>query len=427
MKHFFTPALGAMIMFSAFSVKAQLINCNVFLKGSHLEVGVNPSGAFGSSESAPAGYHANQTYFGVNPGCAPTSATYPLALGFVADPMLTNWTNYFGDYYMPGTPQEGWAIQIGSNSATAYTPNLGAATSIPGVNIGYNTIGTSVVGTWQGMFDSVQITQVTSIDTNTLYFKVNVTLTNLSIYPKDSIYYMRTIDPDNEQMLTSSFVTDNFVEHQVTGTSNLVVVSATGLTNTNSYMALGTNDARAKCFILDFGLTPSSTLRSIYNGTTTYHYSGRDTADAGIGLVFNIGHLATVDSAGDSVTLARNTTLHPANSQTFSYQYAFKTGILDTLGSGTGTGNVGISAVGSSSNSIKVMPNPVHNTALVSGLNAGDVAYIYDLTGREVLRNDAGVNGVLTVNTEDLSTGIYILVVKDQFGNVASRVKIEKN
>ena len=436
----YKPLLGAALLLSAVTANAQMTNCNVFLKGAHLEVGINPSGAYGSSVPAPPGYHPRMAILGwphvfYNPGCSAVADTVPNCLGFVADPGLSGWSNYYGDYYIPGTPQEGWAIQVNGAMQTSYTPSLMGTTPgatmpatldvVPGANTGHTATGGHVYGTWMGMYDSIEIKQTTSLDTSGLYFKVDVQFTNLAIAPKNGIYYMRTIDPDNEHQITGNYNTVNTIEQQVTMSSDLVVVSAVGPTVAATYMALGTHDSRAKAFVIDFGLAPYNRMDSIYNETTNYSYSGSHSSDAGIGLIFDIGHLATVDSAGDSVSLARGAYKRPANSKTISFVYAFKSGVIDTMPS-TMT-NVGVSTVAGNNNSIKVMPNPVHNTALVSGLNTGDMISVYDLTGREVLRYDAGNNERVIANTEELAKGIYILVVKDLAGAVRNRVKIEKN
>src|ERR1700756_2654556 len=84
---------------------AQLVNCNVFLKGLSIEVGINTNGAYGSSVPAPVGFHPKGGAGTANT-CPTTSSACPAAgtnLGFVADPDKDGWTvgtpPYFGDYF----------------------------------------------------------------------------------------------------------------------------------------------------------------------------------------------------------------------------------------------------------------------------------------------------------------------------------------
>ncbi|MBS1687270.1 MAG: hypothetical protein JSS96_00995, partial [Bacteroidetes bacterium] len=52
-------ALVIPFLLSGIKVNAQLVNCNAFLKGNYVEVGINWNGAYGSSADAPTGYHPN--------------------------------------------------------------------------------------------------------------------------------------------------------------------------------------------------------------------------------------------------------------------------------------------------------------------------------------------------------------------------------
>lgn len=420
---------GFAVAFLSTGTYAQIDSCNVFLKGNYVEVGINPLGAFGSSTNAPAGYHSNAGgQFFINPGCDMVVIDRPGALGFVADPNMTGWSNYYGDYYLPGSPQEGWAMQVGAMNATAYTPALNysaPAMDMPGANISYSAAGGQATGVWQGMYDSIQVTQTTTVDTNGLFFRVRVDLVNLSSTAKDSVYYMRTIDPDNEQVATASFVTNNVIEHQVSGSSNLVCVSARGVTDSGSYMALAAEDGRAKAFILDFGLTPTNTPSAIYGGTTGAYMlpSTSYISDVGIGLIFNIGHLASVDSAADSVG-RKTTSLHPANSASFSFIYAFKYGVADTAAGNGSSVNTGIATV--KGNAVKVSPNPIADNALVSGLSAGDALSVYDMSGRQWI-NSSVSDSKTVIDTHQLPGGIYLVVIKDAAGVVKERIRVQKN
>jgi trimeric autotransporter adhesin len=342
-------ALGIAVLITATS-KAQLTNCNVFLKGNYVEVGININGAFGSSEPAPAGYHARGGVTMKNTctgGCSGTQG-----LGWVADPARDGWTvgtpAYFGDYFLPGSPQEGWSVEDNGSQGNAWNQGAGCssgtlfsgANTITGNNIAYSNTGSRITGTWQGRNrDSITITQVTTLDTGNLFFSISVTLKNNSAFTRNNVYYLRTVDPDNEVAITGSYTTINTVVYQLPDTLNATLVTAVGTTYSAAYLGLGTLDCRAKCFILNSGLSPTVNCDSLYIGSSTVRYSGTTTADAGIGIVFNLGNLAP----GDSVS--------------FSYAYILNTSDLTkafeaTRPNWTATGDTaaGIHAVGDTAN-----------------------------------------------------------------------------
>src|SRR6476661_1290176 len=89
----------------AVAVNAQIVSSNCFLQGQYVELGIGPCGTFGTTVNAPAGYHPR----GGGSGNA-------FKLGFVADHQKDGWAagspNYCGDYFVPGSPEEGWGITM---------------------------------------------------------------------------------------------------------------------------------------------------------------------------------------------------------------------------------------------------------------------------------------------------------------------------
>lgn len=100
MKHLH-KLLILLFVLNTIATKAQIVGANAFMKGDFVEVGINACGAYGSNAAPPAGYHPN-VFSG---------------MGFVADSDMDGWAsgspNYCGDYFVPGSPVEGWQIQIG--------------------------------------------------------------------------------------------------------------------------------------------------------------------------------------------------------------------------------------------------------------------------------------------------------------------------
>ena len=297
---------------------AQMVGDNIFLQGAFVEIGIAPNGGFGSTLNAPTGYHPN------NPGgdsfydpATGTVSSLSRNLGFVADYGADGWTvgtpPFFGDFYLPGDPQEGWAIEINGVESDAYIPSYefgpsGYTGNLSGTNISYSNSGGIIKGVWQGMDTTagggkLSIRQTTILDTTKLYFTINVVLTNTGSVPLNNIYYLRTVDPDNDETYSGDYTTINTIVDQLPDAGNKVLVSATGTMDTNAYLGLGTKDCRAKCMIYSDGLTTDYSVDSLYQyaGATGYYYTQGTvyTEDVGIGLDYNIGSIAP----GDSTTL----------------------------------------------------------------------------------------------------------------------------
>jgi hypothetical protein len=436
----------AATMLLAGNAYAQMDSCNVFLQGNHVEIGISPSGSYGSSVVAPSGYHAHgpagPSYY--HP-CS-SGATTGTALGFVADPLMTGWStdtaalsHYMGDYFLPGYPFEGWSIQVGGTQYQAFnTTGTGGYTgTLTGSNIGYTTAVAGVTSTWQGSVDSIEITQVTTIDTGNLYFMVEVNFTNLRLTPVNDIYYFRSVDPDNDETWPGGgFPTVNKIACQGPDTT---LVTAYGLTGTWTIMGLGTTDTNARCLIYEGWPLPDTVdLSHVYNQTYSYGTSfpslytagGIDTLDNAIGLVYHIAHLATVDSASDSTYRTTSTAhLHPANSASITYFYAFGQAGIDSAFSAMNKNTPAVNPLAvqsvNGSADVKVYPNPSKGLFNVSGLSAGDKLILYDMMGRVALAQD-GSQGVNTISAGSISPGAYILVVNDADGNVKSRIPLQK-
>lgn len=313
-----TLFLTSLLLLCSNAILGQMVNDCVFLKGRYVEIGIAPNGGYGSTITAPAGYHPNNPSTGYaslyDPMTTLSSASGGL-LGFVADYGRDGWTTgappFFGDMYMPGFPQEGWAIQVAGVESDAYIPSYittgatGYTGTLAGTNSSYTNTGTGVSkGLWQGGASGLAIRQTTTLDTTKLYFTVNVILTNTTTATLNNIYYLRTLDPDNDIANGGSFTTVNKIAYQ-NDAQHRVLVSTTGTVYSNDYLGLGTKDCRAKCMIFNKGsLAPQYTLDQMWSETTTpypYFYTlGQvDTQDVGIALIYNIGSIA----AGDSTSL----------------------------------------------------------------------------------------------------------------------------
>jgi len=299
-------------MLSVLEIKAQESEGCVFLKGNYVEIGIAPNGAFGTPANAPAGYHPKPTplYASLY---NPVSATFQQrfsAVGFVADYGKDGWTvgspPFFGDYFMPGSVQEGFSLQINGIRGNAWSNNYqnygstGFTGTLSGSNTSLSVTSIDKKAVWQGSMNNLLLKQTITLKNEKSYFTANIFLKNTGLDTLKNIYYMRTVDPDNEVSNTNNYKTKNKIAFQLPNVYNKTLVTASGLQYQNSYLGLGTRDCQAKSFILPTGLFPLADMAAIYNGSSGYIYADSLTADVGIGLIFKIDMLAP----GDSTTFA---------------------------------------------------------------------------------------------------------------------------
>jgi HYR domain-containing protein/PKD domain-containing protein len=274
-----------------------IASAEVFLKGNNVEVGINDAGSFGTSGVAPSGFH-------------PTNSR----LGFVADPGRDGWSvgtpPQTGDYFVPGSPEEGWMIEWTSAGVEKQFHNFGlmGEVDVPLTSLTNTSSGDTRSAIWEGTAssgnDRLRITQTVSFNVNDLFFTMNVVLTNIGTTTLSSLEYMRNVDPDQEQPLTGNFSTKNWVEFQpgrtgVPGRPNLVarpsgngnkaLAIAEGL-NYRLTLGLGTIDPRA-VVAASHGFSNRDT-DSILNTPIQPTSASPSTADAAIALAYDLGALA---------------------------------------------------------------------------------------------------------------------------------------
>ena len=401
-------------------VSAQIVNCNAFLKGNYVEAGINWNGAFGSSTRPPVGYHADTLGGLYNAAECGGVVTADTALGFVTDPNKDGWyvgsPAYYGDLIMAGgSPQEGWSYigDVGAGPVQLNSWNHDALSfdSLNGASCAhqeYTDTGGVITTKWQAVVGGVYITQITILDTAKLYIRVKMYIDNTALTPVNNVYYMRTINPHNDELLSHNGATINKIEYQTPDTLNRAIVSARGTMENDAYVVLGTNDYRAEAFIDKTSPLPdATTIDNIYfMDMSNYYYAQHDSviANTSIGLVFNIGSLSS--GASDS----------------FSFVYGFRQDVVDSV--------LGVTSVANnidqySKIQLKVFPNPTTGYFKIAGTTIGDNIAVYDVTGRKVAEYVAGNAGAYSLG--DIARGTYFIVVADRNGVIKGRIPIQKN
>jgi len=380
---------------------------DIFIPGQYVEIGIGTLGAFGTETAPPAGFNPDVYVSGYGAYC----------LGMVADPDMDGWSvgypAYFGDYFLPGDPVEGWCIQANGTRNDAYYQN-GAFTSsygsggltLSGNTSSYTNTGGVMTGVWTGTaYGGLSITQTTVLDTNNLYFVTTVNLTNTGTDTLTGIYYMRECDPDQEEAWTGDFTTNNNIDY--TG-SDSVLVSATGTYYpSRSYLGLGTKCANATPFICAYDLLPSESegLDALYNGTAgDVYYSGSTTQDVGVGLVFSVGDLAP----GASTSIAY-TYIESSSAVSSALNAICPT--ADTSSS-TAVTNVPFEK------GITISPNPAKDFIDIESdgnLGKADMT-IYDMNGKKILQTQLELSNRNLSVPINLQDGVYVVELTSATG-----------
>jgi len=232
---------------------------------------------------------------------------------------------YMGDYTYPGSPFEGWEVQMNgvrsqqyASPAYSFTPYSysGAATMTAAGLTAYSNSGGAIRGFWAGDFNgggaTLHIDQETRIDTFASAVVVTTTFHNTSGTAATGVYYWRSCDPDNDETYAfgavtipgAGFPTDNVINWQnavLPNPKHKVSVTGTGQSTLHPPLTLCTKDCRAVAVIYNaWGLTVSQDLSALWNqtyGGAYYNVGANHPGDIGIGLVYNIGTIPSGDSA----------------------------------------------------------------------------------------------------------------------------------
>lgn len=350
-----------------------------YLQGAYVEIGISGAGGFEGADTVaypgPSGLHyrSNTQYF-----------------GFVANPQMNGWASFDGDYFTPGTPENGWGIEIvdGSNDIKA-SNNCAYNLDIPGAFTCYTHSGGVQTLTWEGDFDSLayslHITILYTLNDSALNYLTTVTVENLGD-PIDEFYYYRNIDPDNNVVLSGSYVTTNTVTAQASAASPFASVKAEQTTPWYSMYSLSATDSMA---------------RVTYGG-----FSNRDASDIwdAIGLIgtpssdYN-DEAISIACKMDSLTFGR-----AAHSFTFSSAF--------------GSSGVVTSVADTKNESLSIYPNPTNGILNIRSTEPVQSVMVYNAVG--VLQFQS--QNMSTVDLSGYANGIYLVKVKTAGSSTVNRI-----
>ncbi len=331
MKHCFTLLIISCILVVSGSASAQLVSDNAFLQGRFLEVAIAPNGAWGNTITVPAGYHTHAGGGGGSYIDPVTGTSYTGdGMDFSYDAGHDNWTSgspagtpccYYGPYFMPGTPFDGWSMQVNGGRSDAFFTNSGFWNGTPAANTLTGTVAAYTfvpgcpgltqsfkTGTWQGTAGpggGLTVSQTNRLDTGASWVVVNTIFTNTTATAMTGLYYFVTGDPDNDEVTTGgSFPTNNHITYQNDAIHRVLAWGRPPSLHQDAFSSLSTKDCRAKALIYTSWApypaeSPTNTLDQIYAGTaawlgTPIYTLGATTfsQDIAFGLIFNLGDLA---------------------------------------------------------------------------------------------------------------------------------------
>jgi len=367
--------LSLSALFFSFYSYSQLSGGNAYLIGEHIEIGVDANGMEGTDDLVGTNSRG---------GTCPTSY-----FGFVSDAENDSWTNYSGDYFTPGVPENGFGLDLNGleygNNATACGGEL---YQIPGALVAYNETEDSITVDWSGIVAGVGVDIRYELQKDLYYFTTKVSLENLTGTTMSNLYYYRTMDPDNNQTIGWGYVTDNKIISQSGFSNDTVIVRATQVNAWESWVQFEAVGSQWRGYHGGFSNRDGSEMWSglgfsVIEGSET-------TADAAIGLSYRIPTLAS----------------GAVEEFQFNVRFAEDTLTPEEPDPGIGFGEY-------SQEDLEVYPNPSSGVFTIQLAGAYDFI-VSDGSGRIVSQGFAEDQNQL--NLRHLSPGMYFLKVRQNGG-----------
>lgn len=313
-----------LILMSNKVAKGQMVGTDAYMKGQFMEFGINGLGGFEG---------VNVATSPILPGMHLRSANN--IFGIVGNPQKNGWLGsaFDGDFFTPGSPENGWGIEIGTTGSVAagtlFGNNCAYLQELNGAITSFATIGSYHTAIWEGNTTSGDLSfkiNYTMHDT-ALFFATTVSITNNTLLTIPDLYYYKNFDPDNNQEILGTFTTTNTIVSQPDSVNSIAHVSAAQNTPWDSYIAL-----------IGFG----SNWKATYGG-----FSNRDASDIWNGVTFTQTVGAT-NTADEAISLAyRIQNLAPGATETFYFHT-----VLDTSSIGAALiGDLFLDFVGENNNS----------------------------------------------------------------------------
>jgi gliding motility-associated-like protein len=311
----FSIAAVAMLL-GAPVATSQIIGTGGYLIGDYVEIGVNSNGHEGAPDIA--GSNARSDMW-----------TSPLIyFGFVSNPAMDGWGNYDGDFFTPGSPENGFGLEIGgvnySNNATGWP-----APQIPGSITGYSVVGDCIMVDWDGSVLGIDMHIRYKLITTELYYTTTVTLTNTNAFDMPNVYYYRNFDPDNNEPIGWSYVTTNKILAQPNPTCEIALVSAEQFNIWNNYVGIG---AIGPDFRVTYGGFSNRDASDIWNGVAPFTQAVGSTMvnDIAISLAYKIPNFVAGSTEEFQFTIVMSSAdVDAAIGSLYHFDYSGSSGVID--------------------------------------------------------------------------------------------------
>lgn len=340
------------VLSSSVKVLAQMVGTNAYIKGTSVEIGIAGAGGFEGCDVTASPpllgmhYRSGTNFF-----------------GFVANPQVNSWATFDGDFFTPGSPENGWGFEIGTGGVFAGN-NCNFLNQINGSLTSWTHNAICYSADWEGDYTSgtnLHFKINYFLQETDLYYTTTVSITNNTAATIANMYYYRNLDPDNNQPLSGTYDTQNSIVSQPGSGCNLAHVSATQASPWNSYLGLA---------------AIGSNWRADYGG-----FSNRDASDlwTGAGFTQTPGSSLYADEA---IALAyRIQNLAPGATETFKFvvilDNASATNAINNLlyFSYPGAAGAPVSGCSAVSDTVSTCGNAV--TIAVQGSNVGDYTWTW--------------------------------------------------
>ncbi|MFY0604843.1 MAG: T9SS type B sorting domain-containing protein [Flavobacteriaceae bacterium] len=271
-------------------LESYLIDNEAWVKANFVEIGVNSKGVFGNNTAnRPPSFHDNRE-------------TANLLFGFIANPLKDNWVDYDGDFFTPGSPEEGFTIQVGgvnySNNNTDFLSEIEGGIVDVGI-VESDCFESSAKIDWEGSVADLTIKRSYSVTENGLFIQMITSISNTSSETKNDVYFMHNVDPDNNVTLTGDYATNLEIISQPSSANNIAMVKATQnapdipttLDMDGSAVSFYANDPKAR---VTFGNFNNRNASDVWNASFgfTNTVGSTENSDLAISIAFKLDNIA---------------------------------------------------------------------------------------------------------------------------------------
>lgn len=266
-----------------------------FARGRLIEFGITSYGVYGATVTdTPTGYHDNRIDAG---------------FGFISNSQDDGWVDYDGDFFMPGSPEEGFCIEIdGANYCNNKTSSL---TDIVGTIESASVVGGDCSSSfaqisWSGSIEGLTIERTYKVSESGLFIQMETSITNTTDTVVPDVFWMHNIDPDNNQTISGGvgYPTDqNLIAQASSITDNISHVIALQepwggeLDTDGSGISFYSKNELARVSYGGFANRNASDIWFGIGDSTIINSEGAtNQADEAISIAFNLGNIEPTET-----------------------------------------------------------------------------------------------------------------------------------